>query len=147
MKRNYGKGYRPGKRRFFGTSRKKVGGYDSGLEKRLHDKELNGCQYHSLKLDYIIPHTYEVDFIHPEDPNTLIEVKGRFETSAEASKYVHIQKCNPDYKIVFLFENHKLPIPGRTKRKDGTIQSHGEWATKNGFEWWSVDNIPERYSK
>tara|TARA_B100001750_G_scaffold248389_1_gene279033 strand:+ start:5696 stop:5857 length:162 start_codon:yes stop_codon:yes gene_type:complete len=34
-------------------------------------------------------------------------------------------------------------MPGAKRRKDGTKRSHGEWATKNEFIWYSEDSIPD----
>jgi len=114
-------------------------GYDSKLELELHQGILSEYEHHPEKLHYHIDHSYEPDFVHPEEPNLLIEVKGRFRDSSEASKYLWIQKCNPDYEIIFIFENPNTPMPFSKRRKDGTKLSHGEWATKNGFRWYTKE--------
>ena len=36
-------------------------------------------------------------------------------------------------------------MPGAKRRKDGTKRSHGEWATANGFRWFSEDSIPDSW--
>jgi len=33
-------------------------------------------------------------------------------------------------------------MPQAKMRKDGTKRSHGEWASANGFKWFSEDSIP-----
>ena len=35
--------------------------------------------------------------------------------------------------------------PGAKRRKDGTKRSHAEWATANGFRWFSEDTIPDSW--
>lgn len=93
----------------------------------------------------------------------LVEVKGRFRERKEASKYIHIRNsleeareeavnysgchekekdreisgsssCN-EREIVFIFQDADKPMPFAGKRKDGTKQTHGEWAEKNGFKY------------
>lgn len=122
-------------------------GYDSGLEKDLHENQLSACLHHPDKIGYIIQKTYQSDFYLETEPYTLIEVKGWFRTYEESSKYIHFIKSNPQYKLVFIFAKPRYPMPGARVRKDGTKLSHGEWATKNGFEWYTLKNIPDKYRK
>lgn len=125
----------------------KESGYDSKLEATLHRDKLSACRRNKDKIPYTVPKTYTPDFTHPNEPNTLIEVKGRFRDRGEASKYIHFRKSNPQYNIVFIFPNPRLKMPGARPRKDGTKQSHAEWADKNGFIWYSALNVPTRYSE
>jgi hypothetical protein len=128
------------KKRYFAKRPKSLPkGYDSQLEKDLHDTIFKGYNHHPQKVDYHVDHTYEVDFINPSEPNILIEVKGRFRDSQDAARYKWIQKCNPDKELVFVFEKPETPMPFSKKRKDGTKISHGEWATKNGFRWYTKE--------
>lgn len=114
--------------------------YDSLLEKKLHETSLSGCRFHLKedKLEYSVIHTYEPDFVCEKGGKTyLIEVKGRFRDSSEASKYVWIRKVLPeDTELVFVWEKARTPFPFAKKRKDGTKQTHAEWANKNGFRNW-----------
>lgn len=139
------------RKRYFASRPKDLPkGYDSKLEHRLHTTALSSCQHHPDKQDlikYSIPHTYEYDFMFEyEDKLYLIETKGRFRDSTEASKYKHINdhlrqwdlfKESPckDIELVFIFEKASTPFPFAKKRKDGTKMTHGEWASKNGFRW------------
>jgi len=116
-------------------------GYDSKLEQDLHEGILSGYIHHPDKVGYKVEHTYEPDFVHPDEPGILIEVKGRFRDSAEAAKYVWIQRCNPDLEIVFIFQNPGLAMPFAKIRKDGTKRSHKEWAEKNGFRNYSQEEF------
>lgn len=119
-------------------------GYDSRFEYDLHKKELKGWKYHPTeKLNYVVRKTYEPDFIYEtENDCLLVEVKGHFRTREEASKYIHIREALEEsgYKgkkaeIIFLFQNADKPMPFAKKKKDGTKQTHGEWASKNGFRY------------
>ena len=120
-------------------------GYDSLFEYELHQTKLAGCSHHPDKLDYVVPHTYEPDFVHPSNTKCLIETKGRFRDSAEARKYVEIAKCNPEYEIVFVFQNPLTPMPNARKRQDGTKLTHAEWAMKNGFKYYDPYNTPKKW--
>ena len=119
-------------------------GYDSKLEQSLHENELKGYDHHPEKLKYTVEHTYEPDFVHPDEPGIVVEVKGRFRDNAEASKYKWIQKCNPDVELVFIFEKPLTPMPFAKRRKDGTKLTHGEWATKNNFRHYTRETWNER---
>ena len=122
-------------------------GYDSMLEFSLHTKELRGCKHHPDKIKYKIEHTYEPDFVyHYKNCTLLIEVKGRFRTSTEAAKYNWVAKGLPKhYELVFLFQNPNLAMPFAKKRKDGTKQTHAEWATKNNFRYFCRDTVPTEW--
>ena len=91
-------------------------GYDSKWEKTLHDTVLQDWIHHDGK-DY-----------------------------AEFTKYIWIQKALPSStELVFLFANSSAPMPQAKRRKDGTKRSHGEWASDNGFRWFTVDTLPEEW--
>jgi len=44
-----------------------------------------------------------------------------------------------------LFANPSAPMPQAKRRKDGTKRSHGEWASANGFAWYSEDSLPSEW--
>ena len=48
-------------------------------------------------------------------------------------------------ELVFLFANPNAPMPQAKRRKDGTKRSHGEWASKNNFKWYTSDTLPEEW--
>ena len=116
--------------------------YDSLLEKRLHETILSDTRFHLKedKLEYSVIHTYEPDFVHvcSETGKTyLIEVKGRFRDSTEASKYLWIRKVLPvTTELVFVWERASTPFPFSKRRKDGTRMTHKEWADRNEFRNW-----------
>lgn len=121
-----------------------VKGYDSNWEYELHRGILNDWSFHTQKIDYVVEHYYEPDFVRQiGDKTILLEAKGRFWDQAEYSKYVWVKKVLPDYmELVFLFANPSAPMPQAKRRKDGTKRTHGEWATSKGFRWFSEDSIP-----
>lgn len=119
--------------------------YDSNFEKELHTKGLKACTLHPKRMKYTIEREYEPDFQYGK---TLIEAKGRFRDRQESSKYIHIRNCLPkSYTLVFVFMNHKTPMPGAKKRKDGTKLSVGEWATINKFKWYTPRTLPPSWGK
>src|SRR5690554_5012885 len=88
------------------SKRKIPAGYDSTLEYDLHKKELKAWEYHPKeKVKYEVPSTYEADFRREictskgvgiserRCKEILLEVKGRFRTREEASKYIHIREA------------------------------------------------------
>lgn len=117
-------------------------GYDSMLEKNLHEGKLKDCEFHNKdhKIDYIISHTYEPDFVwfREDGKQFLIETKGRFNDNAEARKYLFIREVLDEEKqeLVFVWQKEGTRFPFARKRKDGTYATQEEWADKNGFRHW-----------
>jgi|APSaa5957512535_1039671.scaffolds.fasta_scaffold02409_2 hypothetical protein len=112
---------------------------DSKWEGELKEGILNCCDFKPDKMAYSIPHHYHPDF---KIGDILIEAKGRFMDSAEARKYLYVRDYLPEgEELVFLFYNYKTPMPQAKKRKDGTKFTHGEWATKNKFRWFTESTI------
>jgi hypothetical protein len=124
-----------------------VKGYDSNWEYELHNGILDNWSFHTDKVPYTVEHNYHPDFIREvEGKKILLEAKGRFWDYAEFSKYIWISKTLPeDTELVFLFANPSAPMPQAKRRKDGTKRSHGEWASANGFTWYSEDSIPDEW--
>ena len=119
--------------------------YDSNFERTLHEGPLKGCGFHPFRVDYTIHRSYEPDFIFGK---TLLEAKGRFRDRQESAKYIHVRRCLPKgYELVFIFMNHNTPMPGSKRRRNGTRQSMGEWATKSGFTWYTPRTCPREWSK
>ena len=121
--------------------RKTYRGADSKWEGELSVGVLRKCEHHPEKVSYIIEHNYTPDFKHK---NILIEAKGRFMDSSEASKYIWIRKELPKgTELVFLFMKPDCAMPHAKKRRDGTRRSHREWAEKNNFRWYTEHTIKE----
>lgn len=135
-------------------------GYDSKLEYDLHANELKDWDYHPReRISYAVPSTYEPDFVTEVKWNedcrciegrcndciktVLVEVKGRFRTRQEATKYIYVRQSleeeafetGKEQELVFLFQDSSKPMPFAARRKNGTKQTHGEWAKKNNFPY------------
>lgn len=129
------------------TKRGKVPkGYDSWLEYDLHQNQLAGCDHHPEMIDYVQHRKYEPDFVIQQGSITVyIEAKGRFRDRQEARKYIDVIKSlDPNLeRLVFVFADSRKPMPGSQRRKDGTRQSHGEWAAKNNIVYYDLHNVPK----
>jgi hypothetical protein len=124
----------------------RVDGYDSRFERDLHKGVLKGWEEHGIILPYTIEHNYHPDFNKEIDGvKIILEAKGRFWTAAEYAKYLHVRAALPEgYKLIFLFYDPETPMPRAKKRKKcGTKRTMGEWATSQGFEWYTKHNFPE----
>ena len=124
-----------------------VEGYDSNWEYLLHTKILKSWEIHTETIEYTVDHKYHPDFIKVlGGVKILLEAKGRFWDHAEYSKYIWIKKYLPENtELVFLFAEPTAPLPQAKRRKDGTKRSHSEWATANGFRWFSTHSIPKEW--
>lgn len=118
-------------RRWMASARKA----DSLWEANLRDGPFIDYEYHTDRIPYTVEHMYEPDFVVGD---VIIEAKGRFRETSEASKYVHVRTHLPEGKeLIFLFYKADNPMPGARPRKSkgGTKFTHGEWGTKSGFKW------------
>ena len=135
-----------------GKGRRKVKSfvpYRSGLEKRVAVL-LHTYHYEpkSGKVEYMVPHRYTPDFVHPDNPDILIEVKGYFRTSSESRKYICVKRDNPHKELIFLFQDpYKRATPNCRPRKDGSVMTLAEWANKYGFLFYSVLDIPAELAR
>lgn len=121
-------------------------GYDSLFEAELHKGILKNWEAHPKdSIEYTVPKKYNTDFKREIAGRIiLLESKGRFWDSDEYSKYRHARDClPPNHEIVFIFYNPDYPMPKARKRQDGTKLTHGEWATRNGFRWYTKDTFPK----
>jgi hypothetical protein len=148
---------------FGGRGRKKLSGapkkkrktpayapFRSALEKRISTKISPDFMYEpkSISVEYMTEHKYSPDFVLPSIPEVLIEVKGYFRESSEASKYVSIKRSNPNLEIIFIFSNSfKKAHPNCRPRKDGTLLTLSEWCTKHGFLFYEEHHLPHEIVK
>jgi hypothetical protein len=132
-----GRFFRPKDKALAGT------GYDSNLERRVHEGPLLGAEHHGQRYDYVWEHKYEPDFIVRHDETvTLVECKGYFQDRDDCTKYIWVRKSlPPNHKLVFCFENPHKAIHFQAKRQNGTKMTHAEWCIKNGFEWFTEQTI------
>jgi hypothetical protein len=131
-------------------------GYDSKFEAHLDKEILNDNWIHVPTPDpdpipYVVEHTYHTDFVlynKEEDKHIYLEAKGRFWDYQEYNKYIWVKEAlAANEELIFLFADPHAPMPATKRRKDGTKFSHAEWATKNGFRWFSEGSLPEEWRK
>ena len=114
--------------------------YRSPMERRVHEV-LPTFEYEKLKLDYTTHRKYIPDFVDKKK-KILLEVKGFFR-QGDDKKYSSIKECHPDWRMIFVFSDpSKKARKGGLPRKDGTYLTLAEWATQNGWEWCTEDNLP-----
>lgn len=128
-----------------------MAGRKSKLEINLQRLLSTDWKYHGKYIDYRIESTYEVDFckyIEEEDKYIYIEAKGYFRSLAEPKKYISVRNYLQDNEeLVFVFDNPKKAMPCARKRKNGTKQSMGEWAERNGFKYYTLFTLPEEFKE
>lgn len=119
--------------------------FDSKFEEELKKGILSKASYHPGSIKYTVEHKYTTDFVVRTDSKEyLIEAKGRFRDRQEATKYVWVGKAlKPNQELVFVFYNPSYAMPHAKARKDGTKQTHAEWAERNGFRWFNKETIEE----
>jgi Autographiviridae endonuclease I len=91
--------------------------------------------YETLKLPYVIEHSYRPDFIL--DNGIIVEAKGYFRPG-ECAKMIAVKKAHPTLDIRFVFGDAKKPV------RKGAKLTHGEWATKHGFPY-ADGQIPDEW--
>lgn len=109
---------------------------------------LKKCKNKPTKLTYVKTAEYTPDFVFNKGKyTTYIEVKGRFRTSTEASKYIAVRESLTAYEsLVFVFYDPDKPMPNAKARKDGTKLTHGEWARRHRFKYYTKETVPEEWS-
>jgi hypothetical protein len=105
------------------------------------------AEFHSEPVPYVSEHKYYPDFKVTIGGRTVyLEAKGYFQEASEASKYVWVRKCLPeDQELIFIFEGPHKKLPWAKQRTDGSYMTHGEWATKNNFRWYSPEDYHELF--
>lgn len=107
--------------------------FKSKLEERVWEvlkKEFPSVKYEPEKFKYIQPiqdRTYTPDF-RTGRKKIYLEAKGKLDLDTR-KKMVWFKECNPDIRIIFLFQNADNKITKRSKT------TYAMWAEANGFEW------------
>jgi len=112
--------------------------YDSAKEAEFH-KKYPKLKYHVGTIELEWTKKYTPDF------NGCVEFKGRFRNSDEAKKCMLASKVIKNYCMIF--QVPEKPMPGAKVRKDGTRQTHADWADKNGIPWYTIESFKEVYKK
>jgi hypothetical protein len=69
----------------------------------------------------------------------LVETKGKL-THEDRQKLVWVKEQNPKMKLILVFMN------SNNKLRKNSPTTYGQWATKNGFEWYDFrQGLPEEW--
>lgn len=83
-------------------------------------------KYEDREVPYVLKGTYHPDFRLVVN-DVLIEAKGLLD-QASKRKMIAVKEQHPELDIRFVFMDADKKVPG-------TKQTHGQWATRNGFVW------------
>jgi hypothetical protein len=102
---------------------------EEAVYKRLKE-EFPLTKYEPDKFKYKQP---EIDRTYTPDFRTgrrkiYLEAKGKLDLETR-KKMVWFKECNPDIRIIFLFQNADNKITKRSKT------TYSDWAESHGFEW------------
>ena len=108
----------------------------SKLEIRVGKALGHRYEYETERIEYTIDKIYVPDFIPRAKKNkVIIEVKGFFRPG-DLQKYKAIRDClNSSRRLIFIFANPDKPV------RRGAQLTMGQWATKEGFSWYSVEEV------
>ena len=102
------------------------------------------CKYEAEKVPYVIHKNYIPDFVVRNDKNKtdiLVEAKGYFRVG-DTQKYKAIRDSLPKKRqLVFLLYN-----PNKKLRK-GSKMNMSEWCEKEGFKWYTLEDITDAFIK
>ena len=119
--------------------------FKSWLEFRIFHGALKDVPYEPETFVYTVPvkaRKYTPDGVD-KSKMILYEVKGRFRTSEEAAKYIHIRDSNIFYELVFIFGAKNVKMPGAKQRKDGSYRTMEDWAKENNFRYTYEEELEE----
>lgn len=88
----------------------------------------------SHKVNYVVEHTYQPDWVDANNDRVFYEAKGIIPTQADAAKYRSVADCN-DVHFVFILQERNIICPFARPRKDGSRMTHEEWIKKEGFDY------------
>lgn len=91
-------------------------------------------EYETLQVPYTLDGVYNPDFIFPS--GLIVEAKGLLDRDSKR-KMLAVKRQHPELDIRFLFMDANKKIPG-------SKQTHGEWATRNGFPW-AEREVPQEW--
>jgi hypothetical protein len=99
--------------------------------------------YESKKYPFTQPaqeRVYTPDFII-HDTGVTVECKGKL-TSEERKKLLWWREAHPNVPFIIIFMRARNPI------RKGSKTTYGDWATKNGFEWYDWEKgLPKDFHK
>ena len=100
------------------------------------------CTYESTKVPYVVHRKYIPDFIGHSDITgsiTLVEAKGYFRVG-DTQKYKAIRdSLEGTQELVFLLYSPKKKI------RKGAKMTMADWCEKEGFSWYTLENIRDAF--
>lgn len=116
--------------------------FEQNFAKSLKDKGIK-FEYEPLVVDFTQPEKkrkYIPDFrVRTKEGVFIVETKGKL-TIEDRKKLVWVTEQNPKLKLIIVFMNAK------NKLRKNSPTTYGEWATKNGFEWYDYnDGLPKTW--
>jgi hypothetical protein len=109
-------------------------GFERDIDANLRSRKVN-FTYEELTLPYVLNGEYHPDFVL-KDTGIIVEAKGLLDRESKR-KMLAVKRQHPDLDIRFLFMYADKKVPG-------SRQTHGEWATKNGFKW-AEGKVPDEW--
>lgn len=94
-------------------------------------KEFPETKYEPKRIPFTQPvqeRSYTPDFKTDETREIYLEAKGLLDLEAR-KKMIWFKECNPDIRIIMLFQN------AMNKIHKGSKITYAAWAETNGFEW------------
>lgn len=97
---------------------------------------LKGLEYEpkSHKVNYVIEHTYQPDWVDTLNDRLFYEAKGVIPTLADAAKYRAVAKAN-NVHIIFILQEKDIICPFSRPRVDGSRMTQEQWITKEKFDY------------
>lgn len=104
--------------------------FEDSIDKNISKQIKNLIGYESEKLDYVIHHTYNPDFIisGKDGKKIYVEAKGFFDVN-DRRKILAVIKCHPNIDLRMIFQN-----PNNKISKNSKI-TYSKWCEKNGINW------------
>ena len=117
--------------------------FEKNFAKSLRDSGIK-FEYEPLVVDFTQPEKkrkYIPDFrIRTKEGVRIVETKGKL-TIEDRKKLVWVAEQNPKLKLIIVFMNSK------NKLRKNSPTTYGQWATKNGFEWYDFnDGLPQAWT-
>ena len=117
--------------------------FEKNFAKSLRDSGIK-FEYEPLVVSFIQPEKqrkYIPDFrVRTKEGVRVVETKGKL-TIEDRKKLVWVAEQNPKLKLIIMFMNSK------NKLRKNSPTTYGQWATKNGFEWYDFnDGLPQAWT-
>ncbi len=116
--------------------------YRNKFEERTAEVLGGLCEYEPKKVHYVTHRTYLPDFVgqhKKKDIEILVEAKGYFRVG-DVAKYKAIRDSLEEYQeLIFVLYNPKKQL------RKGSKMNMGDWCTKEGFRWYTVEDVQDAF--